>query len=104
MRINPLRMALALILLLALLCLSGCGGSSHGVTSATGRGRATFVVHWPTRAARLIPLASNSIQVVIKRNNATVATQLLPRPVSGGSTTATFDPLPTGDLTVTATA
>ena len=92
----------ALILLAGLL--TGCGGGSHPGTPVVRSGRATFVVHWPARTTRLIPIASNSIRVVITRNGTQVASQLLARPQDSNSTQATFDPLPVGDLVANASA
>jgi outer membrane protein assembly factor BamB len=101
--------ALLTVLLFALF--SGCGGSNgHNILATTKKtGRATFTVKWPQRVtslgrSRLIPDASNSIKVEIKNGNVPVTAQTLPRPASGGSSTATFNTLPVGSLTVTATA
>ncbi len=97
------RLLLALSLLSILL--SGCGGGSHNGASLQTNGKATFTVHWPTRTSRLIPVASNSILVTVLRNGATVGTKLLVRPVDPPfDTTASFDPLPIGNLQVTAKA
>lgn len=84
--------------------LAGCsGGRSDLSPSPSTAGRATFTVKWP-EASRLIPVDSNSIKVEIRRGDVVVSAQVLARPASGGSTTATFDPLPVGDLNATATA
>jgi hypothetical protein len=85
---------------LLLLPLIGCGGSS---SAPSGTGRAFIKITWPDRN-RLIPLASNSIQVTFSRGAQTVATQLIPRPASGNQTTTTFQNLKTGGLALTATA
>jgi cytochrome c peroxidase len=97
--------------------LAGCGGKaspsapSNSVTATAhtptiaGTGRATLSIQWPLRSdSRLIPLAANSVRVDMVRNGETVATQLVARPVTGTTATLTFDELPTGNLTVRATA
>jgi hypothetical protein len=58
---------------------------------------------WPSRT-RLIPAAANSIVAELKRGGATVASQTLARPVSGDTTTATFEHLKVGTLTLEAAA
>lgn len=82
--------------------LSGCGAGS-GVTSAAGAGRATLTVAWPD-ATRLIPAAASSITVRFTLEGIEVAAQTIARPSSGGTSTLTFDTLPVGALTATATA
>ncbi len=90
--------------MLFLLFLAGCGGGNNSQSVATGgQGRATLTVQWPTRS-RLIPDASNSINVVINQGTTVVAHQTLARPAMGGTSTATFASLPTGALSATATA
>jgi hypothetical protein len=88
-------------ILLVSLLLVGCGGgspSSHGTA-----GRATFNILWPNRS-RLIPAASNSIRINIKRGATVTTTRLVPRPAEGGTSTVTFDSLPVGTLTAIAAA
>ena len=85
--------------------LTGCGsGGSLSPTASpvSATGRAVLTIHWPERT-RLIPDASNSILVVVKQGATQAARTLLPRPVSGVSSAA-FDALPIGTLSVTATA
>lgn len=100
------RLFLAALVLVAGV-LVGCGGSSGNNGSGGSvdtTGRATFTVRWP-EYSRLIPVASASIKVEVLRANAVISTQVLARPAAGGGTaTATFDPLPVGDLTARATA
>ena len=99
-------------LLAVLLCglLAGCGGSHNFSTVASKQtGRATLTIRWPARLpspgqSRLIPAAANSIKVEVKNGNVSVSAQVLPRPSSGQTSTVTFDPLPVGNLTVTATS
>ncbi len=86
----------------------GCGGGGNGTPSVTPvatdrKGSATFRVTWPNRS-RLIPAASNSISVVIKLGTTVVAQTLLPRPASGGTSSASFATLPIGTLSATASA
>jgi hypothetical protein len=88
-----------LFLTIALFFIPACGGGG-GQSTVTGRAQLTIL--WPDRS-RLIPLAANSIRVEMLQNGAVVAAQLLARP-AGGSTTATFDALPTGALSARATA
>ena len=91
--------------LVLLLIVAGCGGgntASHLATTS-GTGRATFTVTWPART-RLVPDASNSIAVVINQGITVVARQTLARPASGATSTVSFNLLPVGTLSVTATA
>jgi cytochrome c biogenesis protein CcmG/thiol:disulfide interchange protein DsbE len=87
--------------------LGGCGAGTraNGKTAGAsgGSGRATFKIAWPKRS-RLIPSASNSIKVEVRQNGALLRTIILDRPADGSPSTALFDPLPAGGLTVTATA
>jgi len=76
--------------------LAGCGGGAPG-TAPTGG--AVFNVVWPARS-RLIPIASNSITVVISQNGTPVASQTLTRP----ATTITFNELAPATYLATATA
>src|SRR5579862_29949 len=88
------------------LLLVGCGGGTGSNQSAgTGKatGKATVTVQWPNRG-RLIPEAANSIVVVINQGASQVGQQILARPASGGTSTATFNVLPVGNLSVTATS
>src|SRR6266852_3679710 len=78
----------------------GCGGGS---TSQANTGRATLTIIWPDRS-RLIPLASNSIQVVFSRGAQTIDSKIIPRPSSGNQTQTTFTNLKTGNLMLAATA
>src|SRR5437899_1334832 len=83
----------------SLLALCGCGGGSSGPASRTGA--AVFVIKWPDRPTRLIPIASNSIRIVFRdASNNVAADQTITRP----NDTATFSGLLAGDYTVTATA
>src|SRR5258706_8796866 len=71
--------------------------------SVPGTGRVAITIRWPDRS-RLIPLASNSIVVALKRGAQTLASQTLPRPANGNTTTADFNGIKTGSLTLVATA
>lgn len=89
--------------ILFLLCLlPGCG-DGNGLKANSATGRAVLTIQWPDRS-RLLPAAANSIKVDIAKGATVVMSKLLARPATGNSTTATFDPLPIGDLTMNATA
>src|SRR5579863_9074870 len=97
-----MRFRISVVLGIILLCLIvGCGSGLHPTTSSFGR--ASFTMIWP-RQGRLIPAASNSIVVQILSGTTRIATQTLARPASGGAASATFNTLPVGSLTATATA
>lgn len=108
-----MRLSLALTLLVAgtpLLLSAGCGGGGNdplGQSAPTRKtGGLTLSVTWPDRS-RLIPDASESIVVTVRKANATLKTTTLQRPAAGQplTTTASFDDLPVGtDYTVTAEA
>lgn len=85
----------------AVLALAGCGGGHSSPDS--GGGRAVLTIKWPSRG-RLIPAAANSIKATFTRGAQVVASQILARPTSGNQTTATFDNLKVGSLTLTASA
>lgn len=132
-RTGQILLSLLLAPVLMTLLLSGCGsgsGSGGGTSSSSperdtgvlvtplppATGKATFTVLWPQEerggsaaaASRLVPTLSRSIQVVVREATAAggehVTTQVLNRPTDSSASTATLDPLPTGDLVVTATA
>jgi hypothetical protein len=87
-----------------LLFLAGCGGGNNTQLATTGgQGRATLSITWPART-RLIPDASNSIYVIISKDGIISAARVLARPAAGGTSTVNFPLLPTGTLSVTATA
>lgn len=86
--------------------LSGCGGGGNSAVNTdtivkTGTTRATVAIQWPARTeTRLVPVASNSIKVTITNAAGFSATQVIARP----ATSATFENLPPGTLTVMADA
>lgn len=108
-----MRLSLALTLLVAgtpLLLSTGCGGGGIGSPSHSAptrkTGGLTLSVTWPDRT-RLIPDASESIVVTVRKGAATLRTTTLQRPAAGQplTTTASFDDLPVGnDYTVSAEA
>lgn len=98
MRPSTRHLSLALIPLAFLL--AGCGGGSDSAKS----GRAEFRILWPAEETRLIPAASNSIKVEIRRGGTVIATKLSPKPAGGGSALVVFDNLPVAQVTATATA
>ena len=105
--ILPVKLSVSALLCLILLgLLAGCGGNGGSVvgsSTSNGTGRAALTIAWPTRT-RLIPSAANSIAVVIQQGTTTAATQIVTRPAAGGTSTVNFPVLPTGALSVTATA
>src|SRR5688572_2571167 len=78
----------------------GCGGGGKSAES----GRAEFRILWPEPDTRLIPAASNSIKVEIRRGGSVIATKIAPRPAAGGSALVVFDNLPVAQVTATASA
>jgi len=78
----------------------GCGGGGNSAES----GRAEFRILWPEPDTRLIPAASNSIKVEIRRGGNVIATRTAPRPAGGGSALVVFDNLPVAQVTATASA
>ncbi len=84
------------------LALSSCGGGSG--PQAAGTGRFQLTVQWPP-PGRLIPAASASIQIVLKRGDTVLGQQVLRRPQQPPwNTTASFDRVQPGSITVFATA
>lgn len=79
--------------------LSGCGGGGNSSAIAVSGGSLQVGVIWP-EPSRLIPIASNSIKIEVYDGANLVATDLIPKPL----TLATFSNVPTGNLTVVATA
>ena len=106
--VKPLGVVTAVALLATVppIFLAGCGGSSPTATStkaaaSAGVTRATITLKWPTPASsRLIPVASNSVLVTIANAAGFTTSQVIARPNTG----ATFENLPPGVLTITATA
>jgi hypothetical protein len=90
--------------LVALGVLSGCGGGSGLTPVGAGKnGGATVTIKWPTRG-RLIPLASNSIKVIVDDGQGFVTSQVADRPEGGGNSTLHFDNLPSAWVTIAAIA
>ncbi len=94
------RFLIAILVLISVAALGGCGGQSG---SQTATGRAVFSILWPDNT-RLIPAASNSITVTIKRGSSTFSSKTISRPAGGGPASITFDTLPVDTLSATATA
>ena len=110
--LNRFAPACAAMLVVSLI---GCGGSgsshstgSNGSTGSTGgggqplaKGRLVVNVAWPKPSdSRVIPDNSQSLKIEVSRDGTVFATKTLVRP----DASATFDELPTGDLTVRTTA
>lgn len=96
---------LSLVLALALMTLTGCGGAGN---STPDKGRLSISISWP-KPTRLIPTSAQSITIFIDANSATssarVVSQTVKRPADGWSTTTTTNFfLPVGALTVSANA
>ncbi len=89
------------LLFASLILLAGCGGGGSGPAS-TPLGKAVFTVTWPD-AARLVPVAANSVRITLTGGSFTVS-QVLTRPATGNTATATFDAVPVGQLLATAAA
>ena len=112
------RAALFLLALLSGVPLAGCGGgsglsnSSHllsttAASASRAKGRAVVRVKWPVRAqTRLIPEGANSIKISIKKSGVEIAATTLTRPANGNTliSTHSFDNLPLGSLTASASA
>jgi probable HAF family extracellular repeat protein len=89
--------------LMLLLSLAGCGGGGSTPAAIT-TGGLLFTVVWPERT-RLIPLAAESIKIVLISDGEGVAQKVVARPAPPQATsTVSFDNVPTGNVTVTATA
>lgn len=104
----------------ALALLTGCSNGSKSVSSpsasgsASGKGSVKITIHWPdapaSRQSRLIPAASNSINIQFKGSNpgnnqsAFSTSTLVERPASGNTSTVTVTNLPQDTYTETATA
>ncbi|MBS1725989.1 MAG: Ig-like domain-containing protein [Armatimonadetes bacterium] len=80
--------------------LSGCAGSS---SSASATGQATMTITWPDQS-RLIPEASNSINVSLWQGTTVIASKTVARPTSSSQSTLSFTGLPSGTLTLVAQA
>ena len=114
------------MLLLLVAATGGCGGGGHSATSfggpttpsqprptnnaptngpIAGRGAVGFSITWP-EPSRLIPLAAQSIRVIVTdANNAVVGQTVVARPEDGKNrTTAKLTDIPSGNVVVSASA
>lgn len=91
-----------LALLLAVLFAAGCSSQTQDYNPATG-GKVQFTFQWPA-PTKLLPANTNSIRVDISSGSGVVASKVVDRPASGGTTTVLFESLPVGNLVATATA
>jgi hypothetical protein len=100
--------ALFTLLALSLPLLIGCGGGNNTMGSgaaARRTGQAVLTIKWPVATTRLIPVATNSIEISIANASGVLASQTVNRPTNVPPTsTVTFTNLNIGNLTVTATA
>lgn len=99
---------LGFLLTISGLFLNGCGSAGGTMSSPTASvGRARLTIRWPSRTdTRLIPFAANSIHVRLTNADGSrlFGDSLLVRPADGGPAAVSFERLPIGPLTVTATA
>jgi|GEM_PF-2601240 len=92
-----------------ILLLSGCGGAGSmqniqtTLSTSSRAGRVSITVQWPPRG-RLIPVASNSITVVLMQGGASISSQLLARPALGGTSSVSFTNLAPGGYSMSAIA
>lgn len=113
---KPLSSILARSLTLGtLLLVSGCGSGTQSTntispTSTGGRASVAVTIHWPTSTrgassrTRLIPIATQSIQLAIKNQTGVIGSATVNRPTTGDTTTITIPEIPLGTYTETATA
>ena len=93
-----MRIWLAIFLLLFSILLNGCS-SDTTAAPLTGHASAVITIKWPDRA-RFVPLAANSILIGVSGPHNFSDSQTINYPAN----TATFNSLPLGSLTFTATA
>ena len=93
------RLAGAFVLLSAL-AFVGCGGGNGSGATTAPRGQVKITVTWPTSASRVIPLSAQSLVVQVKQGATVVNSGLIVRPANS----ITLSEVPTGSLSVTATA
>lgn len=91
-----MKLARFLPLLLALVA-AGCGGGGHAGPTT---GRFTVRFAWPTPKGRVVPTAAQSIVVLVKQGTTVTNSATL----TPSSPTASFTEVPTGTVTVSATA
>lgn len=92
---------MAVVALLLGLSVVGCGSGSKS-EPASSTGRATITVRWPDpEESRLIPVRANSIKVRLTDETSTLVGEAV---LTRATPTATFNPLPVGNLTVVANA
>ncbi len=82
--------------------ITACGTGSSAVTGR-GTGKAVVNIAWPARS-RLIPAAANSVVITLMNGTTKVASQVVARPTTASSSSATFSGLTPGNLQVTAAA
>ncbi len=86
--------------------LAGCGGQ-RTVATSVGQprevGSVRCVIQWPP-AARLVPSAAQSIELVLREGGTQLDRQVVARPSDGAPSAVTIGRLPFGNFQLTATA
>ena len=83
--------------------LAGCGGGSSVTPPARDKGGVRCTIAWPP-AAKLVPSAALSIELVLREGAEQIERQVIDRPADGAPSAVTFANLPTGTFNITATA
>ena len=100
-----------IVVCLLCFCLSGCGGGgglntspvqNAGQTSSRA-GQVSLTVVWPPRT-RLIPAASDIIQVLLNQGSTTLTSKLLARPTTGNTSSVSFTNVAPGNYSLAAVA
>ena len=82
--------------------ITACGTGSSAV-AGRGTGTAVVSVAWP-KVSRLIPAAANSVVITVMNGATKLASQVVARPTTASTSTATFPNLPPGTVQITAAA
>lgn len=111
LRLFPISSTRCMLLIVACLLwstfLPGCGNSSQTAPSSQktfARGSISLTVYWPKPLTRLIPSATDHIDVAVTYHNQTLAQQSVVRPSDGSSSVALFHDIVADAVTITATA
>lgn len=101
---SGLRLSLFVV---ALVWISGCGGGTPAPKNVTTRkGQVQIALTWPETLAptRLIPIAAQSVKLVVRKNNEVEEEKVLVRPTAPPWITKTTMNAPLGAVTVSASA